>query len=296
MIHFPHPLARERRRVIAALPAGWSLSEPFRDPALGWVVCARAQGFPFAMRGGHGRTLAAAYRVLGDKLHRRRLLTHSSRFAAFALAVSTALLGVTMALPALTVAETPSPTPISSSPTPEPSWDSLAPTYPVPTLLVYVTPAPTSAPKFGASAAGTCPAPNMAHRNAGNSSGAQAYLRSRVSRKEYDCAWWLVMQESSWRANAQNPNYIDAACGLPQANPCSKMARWIAARHPGQPTYLGADHTTVYAIDWRAYPNDQIDWLIAYVHGKYGSFWQAAAFKFGYWDASGAWHRGKGWY
>ena len=168
-------------------------------------------------------------------------------------------------------------------------------TYPVPTLVLY-DPPPTVVPyreryyyRYE-----TCYNPaTSTDRRRGNSPSAQAYLRSRLSQFEYWCAWRIVLQESGWRPTALN---WQGACGFPQSYPCSKMADWIAKRHPGEPPLHLPGLTVTWSIDWRAYPNDQLDWMIAYVRGRYGSFYGAAAWKFGYRDSYGVWHKGHGWY
>src|SRR5215472_12521522 len=58
----------------------------------------------------------------------------------------------------------------------------------------------------------------------------------------------IVMAESGWRTDAQNPS--SAAYGIPQALPGSKMAS------------AGAD--------WQTNPRTQIAWMLEYIRSRYG--------------------------
>ena len=137
------------------------------------------------------------------------------------------------------------------------------------TTMVIPTDAPTPVPTkdhTGGYGYARCPAPSG--RWLSVSPGAQAYLRSRVSAIEYNCAWQIIAQESGWDPTVQHGNGTipDAACGLPQARPCSQMG-------------LGAA--------WASNPNAQIDWFLRYVHNRYETCFGAYAFKFGYVDIDG---------
>ena len=57
------------------------------------------------------------------------------------------------------------------------------------------------------------------------------------------------MQESSWRADALNPD--SGAYGIPQALPATKLAS--------------------AGPDWRTNGNTQIDWGLSYIQDRYGS-------------------------
>jgi hypothetical protein len=292
----PFRAAAAKREAERELPVGWSVDRaPTWDARLReFVVCAGSGHWPFPMRGGHGRTKAAAWRDLAHRLRqRRRHVQHPTRLAALMFALSLPLLLVSPSL-AGDVA-IPSPTAKASDPAPTPTLMLLAPVatdYLGSGPALYVSPSPPPINlRVGHPVNGLCPAPNYGDRRAANSPDAQAYLRSRLSQREFNCAWWIVLQESSWRASALS-RYA-SACGLPQAHPCSKLANFIARRHPGEPTY--SDRGKTWAIDWRLYPRDQIDWLIAYVHGRYGSFLGAASFKFGWCDHAGC-HSGRGYY
>lgn len=59
----------------------------------------------------------------------------------------------------------------------------------------------------------------------------------------------LVMRESGWNPQAQNPS--SGAYGLPQSLPGSKMASEGA--------------------DWRTNPTTQIRWMLGYIAGRYGN-------------------------
>ncbi|MFA5606730.1 MAG: hypothetical protein WDA07_06035 [Leucobacter sp.] len=93
---------------------------------------------------------------------------------------------------------------------------------------------------------------------------AQAYARSVLGAygwgdEQFPCLVSLWHGESGWRADARNP--WSGAYGIPQAYPAEKMA----AAGP----------------DWRTNARTQIDWGLAYIHGRYGSpcatwaIWQA---------------------
>jgi len=186
--------------------------------------------------------------------------------------------------------------------TPEQTYPPLEPVateWIGPSPVLYVTPTPNIKLPAGAPYFGKCPSPSTStDRRRSNSPAAQSYLRSRLNLNEYNCAWWIILQESGWRPTALN---WQGACGFPQAYPCSKLANFIAARHPDEPPYHKPGLIVTWAIDWSKYPTDQLDWMICYVKGcpgikaKYGSFLVAASLKFGYYDAEGA-HAGRGWY
>lgn len=83
---------------------------------------------------------------------------------------------------------------------------------------------------------------------------AQAYARGQLgnygwSDGQFGCLLNLWNQESSWRADATNPD--SGAYGIPQALPASKLAA------------AGAD--------WRTNGNTQIDWGLSYIQDRYGS-------------------------
>ncbi|MBS1672850.1 MAG: hypothetical protein JSS74_02670 [Actinobacteria bacterium] len=84
--------------------------------------------------------------------------------------------------------------------------------------------------------------------------GAQAYAAGQLGgygwgQDQFPCLYRLWMQESSWRADALNPD--SDAYGIPQALPASKLAA------------AGAD--------WRTNGNTQIDWGLSYIQDRYGS-------------------------
>ena len=84
--------------------------------------------------------------------------------------------------------------------------------------------------------------------------GAQAYAAGQLGnygwgQDQFSCLYRLWMQESSWRADALNPD--SDAYGIPQALPADKMA----AAGP----------------DWRTNGDTQIDWGLSYIQGRYGS-------------------------
>lgn len=84
--------------------------------------------------------------------------------------------------------------------------------------------------------------------------GAQAYAAGQLGnygwgQDQFPCLYRLWMQESSWRADALNPD--SDAYGIPQALPAGKMA--------------------VAGPDWRTNGNTQIDWGLSYIQDRYGS-------------------------
>ncbi|OZB80100.1 hypothetical protein [Microbacterium sp. 13-71-7] len=84
--------------------------------------------------------------------------------------------------------------------------------------------------------------------------GAQAYAAGQLGnygwgQDQFSCLYRLWTQESSWRADALNPD--SGAYGIPQALPADKMA----AAGP----------------DWRTNGDTQIDWGLSYIQGRYGS-------------------------
>jgi len=84
--------------------------------------------------------------------------------------------------------------------------------------------------------------------------GAQAYASGQLrnygwGQDQMPCLYNLWMQESSWRADAENPD--SGAYGIPQALPASKLAA------------AGAD--------WRTNGDTQIDWGLSYIQNRYGS-------------------------
>lgn len=74
-----------------------------------------------------------------------------------------------------------------------------------------------------------------------------------IPREFWGAADAIISQESGWNPNARNPS--SGACGLAQANPCSKV--------PGNP------------YD----PVDSLRWMNGYVTGRYGGWQQALAHK-----------------
>ncbi|WP_295013936.1 hypothetical protein [uncultured Microbacterium sp.] len=84
--------------------------------------------------------------------------------------------------------------------------------------------------------------------------GAQAYARGQLGSygwadDQFGCLYRLWMQESSWRADALNPD--SGAYGIPQALPATKLAS--------------------AGPDWRTNGNTQIDWGLSYIQDRYGS-------------------------
>ncbi|VXB04623.1 conserved exported hypothetical protein [Microbacterium sp. 8M] len=84
--------------------------------------------------------------------------------------------------------------------------------------------------------------------------GAQAYAAGQLGnygwgQDQFPCLYRLWMQESSWRADALNPD--SGAYGIPQALPADKLAA------------AGAD--------WRTNGNTQVDWGLSYILDRYGS-------------------------
>jgi hypothetical protein len=84
--------------------------------------------------------------------------------------------------------------------------------------------------------------------------GAQSYAAGQLGnygwgQDQFPCLYRLWMQESSWRADALNPD--SDAYGIPQALPADKMA--------------------VAGPDWRTNGNTQIDWGLNYIQDRYGS-------------------------
>lgn len=84
--------------------------------------------------------------------------------------------------------------------------------------------------------------------------GAQAYAAGQLvnygwGQDQFPCLYRLWMQESSWRADALNPD--SGAYGIPQALPADKLAA------------AGAD--------WRTNGDTQIDWGLSYIQNRYGS-------------------------
>ncbi|WP_345185779.1 hypothetical protein [Microbacterium panaciterrae] len=84
--------------------------------------------------------------------------------------------------------------------------------------------------------------------------GAQAYARGQLGnygwgQDQFGCLYNLWMQESSWRADALNPD--SDAYGIPQALPADKLA--------------------TAGPDWRTNGDTQIDWGLSYIQSRYGS-------------------------
>lgn len=88
--------------------------------------------------------------------------------------------------------------------------------------------------------------------------GPRAYASSLLTARRYDCLDAIVMRESRWEVDAENPS--SGAYGIPQALPPEKMAS------AGE--------------DWRTNAQVQIDWMLQYLNGRYGgpcrgwAFWQ----------------------
>lgn len=79
---------------------------------------------------------------------------------------------------------------------------------------------------------------------------AQQILAARGLSAEWSDFNYIISRESGWNITAQNnPNNSESACGLPQANPCSKIAGYAA--------------------------DAQITWAINYMIGAYGSIHNA---------------------
>ncbi|QTX04724.1 hypothetical protein [Agromyces archimandritae] len=84
--------------------------------------------------------------------------------------------------------------------------------------------------------------------------GARAYAAAAIGsygwgENEYTCLVLLWNRESSWRADALNPE--SGAYGIPQSLPAGKMAS--------------------AGPDWLTNPETQIDWGLAYISGRYGA-------------------------
>jgi hypothetical protein len=103
---------------------------------------------------------------------------------------------------------------------------------------------------------------------------AKAYALEVLGKREYACLDSIIRGESRWNPLAWNRR--SGAYGLPQSKPGSKMAS------------AGAD--------WQTNPVTQIKWAISYGRARYGSLCAAAAFRSGYWDRYGGWHKGAGWW
>lgn len=80
--------------------------------------------------------------------------------------------------------------------------------------------------------------------------GLQIALEQGESEASFNCANAVVMGESKWIVDADNPN--SSAYGIPQALPGSKMVS--------------------HGSDWRTNPRTQIRWMYDYMRGRYGSF------------------------
>lgn len=73
------------------------------------------------------------------------------------------------------------------------------------------------------------------------------YAKSVLSEEEFVCADTLVMRESGWKTNAENPS--SGAYGVPQSLPASKLAS--------------------AGDDWRTNGITQFNWMISYVKNRY---------------------------
>jgi hypothetical protein len=169
----------------------------------------------------------------------------------------------------------------SASPAPhsEPSATaspSVAPTAPYgplasPTAWQPPTPGPTPTPPTWADRLeASCPADKVPQP----SGEAQTYARSLVTASEWRCMWRVIQYESRWRLSVVNP--YSGACGLPQALPCSKLSDVVP--------------------DWATNARGSVDWAMAYVHKRYGSWYGAAFHKFGGIDQDGRRWGGYAWY
>lgn len=76
----------------------------------------------------------------------------------------------------------------------------------------------------------------------------QLVLEYGWSEEDYQALVLLWYRESSWNPNARNKK--SGACGIPQANPCSKASK-------------GTDYMT----NWRT----QVKWGLNYIKKRYGS-------------------------
>jgi hypothetical protein len=83
----------------------------------------------------------------------------------------------------------------------------------------------------------------------GTVAAAKAYALGILGATEYHYLDLVVNHESSWRPTAVNSQ--TGACGLGQANPCSKMSDLIP--------------------DWRNQPTEQIKWVLNYIKSRYGT-------------------------
>ena len=99
--------------------------------------------------------------------------------------------------------------------------------------------------------------------------------------------------ESRWDPHATNAD--SGAYGVAQSNPKSKMGDWALAKAADART--AGDIATAWKYDsWQDNPVVQAEWGVDYMVSRYGSPCQADAFKFGYTDADGVSHPGRGWY
>ena len=225
-------------------------------------------------------------------------------FAKWFVVILLVVAGVSVVLPAPPPAPTPHPTP-SPSPTltscgfkdPNPSnhgavvWqvspgqtcipDPTGTPYafhsvvPTPTFnyRAFDTPTPTLAPMGPENPVyGHCYLGNTPH----SGTAAEAYLYSKVGQEEGNCGLLIVVRESNW--NSADVNGGSGACGIPQAIYCQNMAPgWvIKMQHWDQDPPWGP-FVTISCVG-EACPGDyagQINWMIRYVHGRYGTFFTA---------------------
>jgi hypothetical protein len=95
-----------------------------------------------------------------------------------------------------------------------------------------------------------------------------------MSKADYACFYRIAQYESRWRLTSVNP--YSGACGLPQANPCSKLESVVP--------------------DWRTNVKGSVDWMVNYIWSRYNGSWFAAAFEFGYRQPDGTRVKGYSWY
>ena len=95
---------------------------------------------------------------------------------------------------------------------------------------------------------------------------ARAWLRERMSDRQFRCLHVLWDKESSWRVRARNAS--SGAYGIPQALPGRKMR---SAEHPGWGPKWD---------DWRTDALVQVAWgLKHYIRPRYGTACRALAFQ-----------------
>ena len=133
----------------------------------------------------------------------------------------------------------------------------------------------------------------------------QQYAILELGEPEYCWLYWIVQHESNWRPTLWQDSDNDGACGLPQANPCSKMSECAGYS-------VGWAPPCVPHPDWQIDADGQISWMIWWVYvamrpdykhrafteggSYYGSMAEAACHEFGCRTKDGVYHAGEGWY